>query len=660
MTDMYDTYEYILYNKELDKWLESKNIGYLKNILYRNGINTLNKLSYLDLTDLERIFPNRKFKTYAFILTQIKRMEEPIQKSLNSRLMNFIDDKASIYSIIYNKYAIDNALTKRYIQYFILLYCIVLFADILTSYVFQQIYSYSFFYTQIDIDICFDTDPKIMDIAIFSRIPKLMLLLSFLSASLLSYFGYNKIGSKCFKGFFVMYLLSFMITNINIMSMCYLYAVDNIEDCHQFCHPWGDSSIPLFEIVTLLNTILFYYYQAIGYRILFIISISKSICGIMINKKHLENETYHINGIKNDMYQLYINILLNILILSTTEFMYIYAHLKAYVTVFEDWKVYRKIYENIIQNEKYQLKKLNDIIKTIKTKPTKQKTDNLDELYDISYILNVKIQKLLYEITRQTCGILVPTTIKNPKRCIEKINRKYNRDTSKICDIIRSSVVFCNNFGCDGTCSTCCQLFRDSEDDSEFMIDIKKNITQCHKFEIQSDHSSLNFDQNNEGTEKNEIVINGIKSPSKKVNFENTKCFTDNSFKNHICNINTSIHNVNCNHDTSDSGFLCENFLLFLNQLKENEYIEIVKIKNKYEDKNGFVFFGGYRDILINIKVHYVVFGDNLVQLLEKSESKKHTNYIICEVQLHSIEMYQYKCTLGHANYKKYRNWLCL
>ena len=66
------------------------------------------------------------------------------------------------------------------------------------------------------------------------------------------------------------------------------------------------------------------------------------------------------------------------------------------------------------------------------------------------------------------------------------------------------------------------------------------------------------------------------------------------------------------------------------------------------------------QDILINIKVNYVVFGDNLVQLLQKSESKKHTNYIICEVQLHSIEMYQYKCTLGHANYKKYRNWLCL
>ena len=278
-------------------------------------------------------------------------------------------------------------------------------------------------------------------------------------------------------------------------------------------------------------------------------------------------------------------------------------------------------------------------------------------------MLNVKIQKLLYKITRQTCGILVPTTIKNPKRCIEKINRKYNRDTSKLCDIVRSSVVFCNNFGCNSTCSTCCQLLRDSDDDSDFMIDIKKNITQCDKFDIQSDHSSLNLDQNNKDTEKNEIVTCAQKSPSKKVNFEKTNHFTDSSFKNHICNINTSIHTVRCDSDSyrdTDSSCLCENFLLFINQLKENEYIEIVNIKNKYEYKNSSIFLGGYRDILINIKVNYIVFGDHMVQFLEKSEAKKHTNYIICEVQLHSTEMYQYKCTLGHTNYKKYRNWLCL
>lgn len=679
MYDMYDMYEYILYNKELDKWLESKNIGYLKNALYRNRINTLYKLSLLNLRDLERIFPDKKFKTYAFILMQIKRIEEPLNKSLNERLLNFIDDKASIYSIIYNRYAIDNALTKTYIQYFIMLYCIFLWADIVSSYVFQQVYSYSFFYTKIDIDICFRTDAKIKNIAIFSHSPKLILLSSFLSASLLSYLGYNKIGSKCFKRFFMLYLISFFITNINIMSMCSFYTIGDIDDCYQFCRPWGDSSIPLFEIVTLLNTILFYYYQPIGYRLLFMISICKSATGIVINNKHLEQNIYNNHEIRNDIRQLYGNIVLNILILSTTEFMYIYAHLKAYVTIFKDWKIYRKIYENSIRNKKHELKRLNNIIKTIKTKQTKQKTDNLDELYDISHMLNVKIQKLLFEITRQSCGILVPTTIKDPKRCIEKINRKYNRDTSKLCDIIRSCVIFCNNFGCNRTCNTCSKLFKDSDEDSKVMIDIKKNITQCDKFDIQSDHSSLNSDQNNkscegtggtEGTEgtaspetakKNKVVKCIQRSPSKKVNFEKDNRVTESSFKNHIYKINTSIHTIHCDSDSNldtDSSCLCENFLLFINQLKENEYIEIVKIKNKYENKNGFL--GGYRDILINIKVNYVVYGDQLVQLLEKSESKKHTNYIICEVQLHGIEMYQYKSTLGHANYKKYRNWLCL
>lgn len=659
MIDMYDMYEYILYNKELDKWLESKNIGYLKNNFYKNGINTLYKVSLLSLSDLENIFPDKQFKTHAFILIQIRRIENPFQKSLNARVLNFIDKKASICSIIYNKYAIDNALTKTYVQYVILFYCIILFADILASYMFQQVYSYSFFYTQIDIDICFKSNAKMMNIAVLSRVPKVMLLLSFLSAGLFSYFGYNKIGSKCFKRFFIIYLLSFFITNIHIMSMCHLYTLDEIYDCHQFCHPWGDSSIPFFEIVTLLNTILFYYYQSIGYRVLFIISIYKSANGIIINNRHLGKNVYDAHVIQNDIHQLYGNIVHNILIISITEFMYIYAHLKAYVIVFEDWKIYYKIYKNTIRNEKHQLKKLNNIIKTIETKPKRQKTDNLDELYDIAYLINVKVQKLLYGITRQTCGILVPTTIKDPKRCIEKITRKYNRDTSKLCDIVRSSVVFCNKFGCNGMCNTCSQLLKDSDDDSEFMIDVKKNITQCDKFDIRSDHSSLNFDQNNKDTENNQIVTCGQKSINKRVSFEKTNRITDNSFKNHICNINTSIHTVRCDSDI-DSSCLCENILLFINQLKENDYIEIVKINNKYEHNNGSIFHRGYRDILINIKVNYVVFGDNLVKLLKKSESQNDTNYIICEVQLHSIEMYQYKCTLGHANYKKYRDWLCL
>jgi hypothetical protein len=281
--------------------------------------------------------------------------------------------------------------------------------------------------------------------------------------------------------------------------------------------------------------------------------------------------------------------------------------------------------------------------------------------------MNVKIQKLLYGIAKQTCGILVPTTIKNPKRCIQKITRKYNKDTSKLCDIVRSSVVFCNKFGCNGKCHICSQLLRNSDDDNELMIDIKKNITQCDKFDVHSDHSSLNLDlskKDNENNETNDIITYGQKSPSKKVNFVKTDDVTSTSFKNHIFNINSSIHTVHCDQDNHSSA-LCENFLLFINQLRENEFVEIVKIKNKYDDKNSLEklcskFCGGYRDILINIKVNYVVLGDNLVQLLEKSESKKHTNYIICELQLHSIEMYQYKCTLGHANYKKYRNWLCL
>ena len=385
---------------------------------------------------------------------------------------------------------------------------------------------------------------------------------------------------------------------------------------------------------------------------------------------------YNIAEIKNDIFQLYLNIGFNLFIITLTESMYIYASIKGTLIIYQDWKVYKNIYQKLVHNEKMQLKKLNSIIQTIQTKPCVQNTDNLDKLYDIGYMINIDIQKLLYSIAIKTCGILIPTILKSPRRCIEKTCRRYNRNASRLCDIIRSSIIFCNTFGCKGECAICSDLLGSNDSHNKVIIDIKKKFDNCNSFEkSDSDVSSIassidiedihefdtsNFNINNLRTidrlssEQSTSVsyISSSNNTQRKVNFDPKNKM---SFRDHIKNINTYFHyDHNCLEN--DSQFLCENFMLFINEFKENEYIEIVNISNLYNDKNKLGESIGYRDITIEYKIQYRLIAENKIKLLTKNERNKRNNYFICELQLHSIEMYKHKSRNAYLNNKKYRN----
>lgn len=164
-------------------------------------------------------------------------------------------------------------------------------------------------------------------------------------------------------------------------------------------------------------------------------------------------------GVNNTIINYYFEIgidSLYLFILISTYFIY---NLKAYIIIRKDWNEYNEIYNILKINENDLLHTLINNIKSIKQEKTIQKISNLDELYDISYLLNIKFQKLIYNITKESCGVFIVSNIKNPKRSIQKINRTYNGNVNKLCDVIRASIIFCNKYDCKGNCEYCLNLF---------------------------------------------------------------------------------------------------------------------------------------------------------------------------------------------------------
>jgi hypothetical protein len=461
-----------------------------------------------------------------------------------------------------------------------------------------------------------------------------------------------------------------VIVNIDIITICNIFELYKIDECNKFCNPYGYYKIPFFELLILLNIYLFYKYQAIGYRFLFIISLSKSISSVIINFNHIKNETINTSIIYNDIYKLYGNIIFNLLIISVTEFLYLYANIKSYFIIKKDWEFYNKIYDDLKEKETSQLNDFNSILKNIKYDDNniKQKIDNLDELYDIGFLLNVKFQKILYAITKKTSGILVPSTVKNPKRSIEKICRHYNRDTTMLCDIMRASILFCNNNKCNGKCYNCKILLSNEYEEKDIIIKIKKSISVCDNFlDIHNNTSNINdiskklddiLDISNR-SDKNIIQpylpsLSPIKSTKRSSIFDDVNLSY--SFTNHIQSIKSNINKISCDSNINLGNYnLCSNMLLFIKELNNNNHFKIIKIKNRFDDKYNSRMSLGYRDILINIKIQYEIEEDK-IRFLNYTEWNDKNKYIIAEIQLHSIEMYNYKVHNGHENYKRYRN----
>jgi len=645
-------YESIIKNKELDKWLFKNDLYCYKNVFYSYGINTLYKLYNLKLDDLKEILPDKNYIIYKKILTKISLIDESKRKSLQDRILNFKDEKASVYSILYNKYAIDNSLSKKIIQYIILLYAIILFSEnfILDSFKKFYFYTYSFEYTCIDIYICnFKNIEDNLYLNLYNKIPRIILLSNYLITFIVSYYNYNTNAANIFKIIYGIYFLSVCILNINIQLACYIYNISEITECEKICNPYGKYKIPFYEITILINMLFISYYQKFGYRILFTNSLIKSIVSIRYNLDYLykinNNKKYdiHVNIIKTDLNKLYGSISLNIFLLLLSEFLYLYANINAYLIIYKDWMKYNQIYKIIKKREETELSNLKNYINNdlnINKKIISQKINNLDELYYIAFMINIKYQKLIYNITKQSYGILIPCAIKNPKRSIQKICRTYYRDTTKLFDVIRSSVVFCNNYKCEGNCKICNSLF-ENNNESYQLSDIKNRATSFVNFTEYSSRQFYNFNE--------DIVTDSFKN-NESINLIidylsiiNNKTLSDKS-DNYVYNSNNNLSN---------------NFLNFIKKLECNNYIEIIKIKNRFDPKYNSSESIGYRDILINIKIEYNVI-DNDINFIERDYWSTKNNYIICEIQLHYNEMYKYKIYTGHVNYKKYRNILSI
>ena len=625
--------------------------------------------------------------------------------------------------------------------------------ELLVSFSLHNIYfySYSFDNTSIDIYQCFNEYDVLKNNFTYNKIPKIIQLINYILTFLLTYNGYTKEGAKLFKFLFIIYLFSIITVNINIITLCNIYNLSNNIECNKTCNPYGNYKIPFFEILIAINIYMFYYYQAMGYRFLFIISLSKNVSSIIINFNHINNNTVANYIIYNDIYKLYVNVFLNLLTISITEVLYIYANIKAYITIRKDWGYYDHVYDNIKKKEKEQITNFNLILKNIKDDKLiiKQKIEDLDELYDIGYLLNVKFQKILFSITKKTTGILVPSTVKNPKRSIQKICRHYNRDTTQLCDIIRASILFCNNDKCSGECSNCKSVIEDTSsfiDNNNYnnnnnnsndninnnndninndnfnynFLNIKRRINVCDQFLNVNTSSNISFEIIRDNI-SDEYCKYGLESPmvvsySNKLNnknkinrsFENdsnnildisynrsnNSLISDNSnvlniiddivdnsnkksddikndnsiedenlsqsFTNHIQNIKYHIdRDLSAERQSYEEYSFFSNLMLFIKNLNESKYFKIVKIKNRFDDKYNSKLSVGYRDVLINIKIQYEINGDK-IRFLHYNEWNDKNNYIIAEIQLHSIEMYKYKVIHGHENYKKYRNIMTL
>jgi len=337
-----------------------------------------------------------------------------------------------------------------------------------------------------------------------------------------------------------------------------------------------------------------------------------------------------------------------------------------------DWNYYNKLFENLKKKEPNNFSYFNSILKGIKEdkKCLKQQTYDLDELYDIGFLLNIKFQKVLYSTTKRSTGILVPSAVKNPKRCIEKICRHYNRDTTQLCDIIRASILFCSVDKCNGCCNKCKTLLTDQETEYEkdIVIKIKKSISVCDSFLDIQNSSPMNkkedmlssrsledtLDISNRGDQEVLEHLRNFKSKHRSSIFDdiNLSC----SFSNHVQKISGNINRVSSNStDNAYESSFCSNMLSFIKELKDNKYLEVVKIKNRFDEKYNTRMSLGYRDVLINVKIRYVV-ETNRIRLMNNQEWKDDNNYIIAEIQLHSIDMYNYKVLKGHENYKRYRD----
>lgn len=538
-------------------------------------------------------------------------------------------------------------------------------------------YSYSFEFTSVDMNICLNSNDILIEIWSYNKLPKMVLLVNYILTFITSFNGYVKQSAEIFKFLFIIYLFSIGLVNTNIITLCDIHQLDRIDECQNYCNPYGKYKIPLFEVLTMINIYLFYNYQAIGYRFLFIISLTKSISSVIMNFNHIKEETVSIFIINNDLYKLYGNIIFNLLIIAFTESLYLYARVKSYLTMRTDWKYYDKVYNNLKMKESQQLSEFNSILSNIKqdTENLKQQNNNLDDLYDIGFLLNVKFQKALYSITKRSNGILVPSTVKNPKRSIEKICRHYNRDTRQLCDIIRASILFCNNDKCGGECYKCKSLLsnenEDEVDEKDIVIKIKKSISVCDSFldisqtrhipDNEDVESSRNLDEileisnkNTENTSESKRHMQQFKSKHRSSIFEDVNL--SHSFTNHVQQITSNINRISSNSDDSICNYnFCANLLSFIKELNNNEYFQVVKVKNRFDDKYNSRLSLGYRDVLINVKIRYCLNGEK-IRLINYSEWADDDNFVIAEIQLHSIDMYNYKVLHGHENYKKYRD----
>lgn len=77
------------------------------------------------------------------------------------------------------------------------------------------------------------------------------------------------------------------------------------------------------------------------------------------------------------------------------------------------------------------------------SKPLKQTSNDLDELYEQAAVAQKDLDKLTRKVASQFGGEpLIPKTLKARKRSEEKIAADYGGDASRITDLARSSVIF--------------------------------------------------------------------------------------------------------------------------------------------------------------------------------------------------------------------------
>lgn len=610
-------------NKEVDDLLDKYNLNRYKKIFYNNNINTLYRISLLTECEIHKflseIDKNNILFELKILINELKL--KPESKSLQERVYYFKDTNISMLTILSNKNFITNGLSKKVVQLFFLYLSFLKIINIIRQSILYNIFTYTKSYkiSTYENFKCLNSTIIINNYHkfLFYYLEDFLYLFGYLFIYIVSYYNKNIYSIIVFKIIYMLIVFNIIITNISKILLCDIYKIYEINEyCNIFCKPWiYNNKIPLMEIIYLANIYFLFKYQNIFIRLLIIQQI------IYLDLNFMQDMKYNIS-----VYILYYPAIMCVIYKLTIiipEIFHIYGLYKAYKLIRNDWNKYNYYYKKICLYENNYLNILNNHLKYYKNNKTNyQYFDNLDQIYDDSFKLNLIFQKIIKKISLETCGVVIGTNVKNPQRSIEKICRNYKRDVRRINDIIRTTVVFCKILNCKGTCNLCEKIFGEYINDDNILnstpnILFKKILNKTNEM------------QNNSFKDKKEDKIN-IELHN------NDDDYTNNTFNNTFNNI-----------------------LNFIKELQNSNELEIVKIKNRFtKDYNSYNSIG-YRDILINVKIEYKMINDNII-IINRENWSCENKYMICEIQLHLLCYFSYKITRGHTNYKKYRNLLSI